>query len=162
MRPCATDALPIIGSVPRVEGAFLACAHNCWGILWGPITGRDLYASLACGLPRPEGTSSAITPAHTAPADPGCRQGSCRAAGGRQVIELGPESLLPGPICSSQGPRGTRQAAGRHVSRGAVVTPHLQKAQGHRMQMEWVPESVVKAGRWEDKLYAERRYFLIS
>ena len=29
MRPCAPDALPIMGPVPGVAGAFLACGHNC-------------------------------------------------------------------------------------------------------------------------------------
>jgi glycine/D-amino acid oxidase-like deaminating enzyme len=22
------------------EGAFMACGHNCWGILWAPVTGQ--------------------------------------------------------------------------------------------------------------------------
>lgn len=39
MRPCPPDAMPMMGAVPDVEGAFLACGHNCWGILWAPITG---------------------------------------------------------------------------------------------------------------------------
>jgi glycine/D-amino acid oxidase-like deaminating enzyme len=40
MRPCAPDALPMIGYVPNVDGAIIASAHNCWGILWSPITGQ--------------------------------------------------------------------------------------------------------------------------
>mmetsp|Transcript_10805 Transcript_10805/g.30649 ORF Transcript_10805/g.30649 Transcript_10805/m.30649 type:complete len:457 (+) Transcript_10805:160-1530(+) len=39
MRPCPPDALPIMGPAPGVQGAYFACGHNCWGILWGPITG---------------------------------------------------------------------------------------------------------------------------
>eukprot|EP00195_Chlamydomonas_chlamydogama_P013559 CAMPEP_0202891534 /NCGR_PEP_ID=MMETSP1392-20130828/1578_1 /ASSEMBLY_ACC=CAM_ASM_000868 /TAXON_ID=225041 /ORGANISM="Chlamydomonas chlamydogama, Strain SAG 11-48b" /LENGTH=400 /DNA_ID=CAMNT_0049575319 /DNA_START=116 /DNA_END=1318 /DNA_ORIENTATION=+ len=39
MRPCAPDAMPIMGRVPNVQGAYLACGHNCWGILWAPVTG---------------------------------------------------------------------------------------------------------------------------
>ena len=33
MRPCAPDALPILGQAPGYKGAYLACGHNCWGIL---------------------------------------------------------------------------------------------------------------------------------
>ena len=40
MRPCAPDSLPMIGPITGVEGAYLACAHNCWGILWSPVTGE--------------------------------------------------------------------------------------------------------------------------
>jgi glycine/D-amino acid oxidase-like deaminating enzyme len=40
MRPCAPDALPMIGPITGVEGAYMACAHNCWGILWSPVTGE--------------------------------------------------------------------------------------------------------------------------
>jgi len=40
MRPCPPDGLPIMGSVPGTQGtAFLNCGHNCWGILWGPVSG---------------------------------------------------------------------------------------------------------------------------
>mmetsp|Transcript_139214 Transcript_139214/g.388466 ORF Transcript_139214/g.388466 Transcript_139214/m.388466 type:complete len:379 (-) Transcript_139214:315-1451(-) len=38
MRPCLRDARPSIGRV--VGNAFIACGHNCWGILWGPLTGQ--------------------------------------------------------------------------------------------------------------------------
>jgi len=39
LRPCPTDALPLLGGVPGVEGAYLCTGHNCWGILWGPVSG---------------------------------------------------------------------------------------------------------------------------
>ena len=42
MRPCAPDALPVIGAVPGYEGAFINCAHNCWGILWAPASAKAL------------------------------------------------------------------------------------------------------------------------
>ena len=32
MRPCAPDALPVMGTIPDVEGAFVSCGHNCWGM----------------------------------------------------------------------------------------------------------------------------------
>jgi glycine/D-amino acid oxidase-like deaminating enzyme len=74
MRPCAPDALPIMGPVPGVAGAFLNYAHNCafnqpspdpkrdngpnlplrslcslagWGIAWAPATGTAM-AELIC------------------------------------------------------------------------------------------------------------------
>ncbi len=39
MRPCLDDGMPMLGRVPEVANAFIATGHNCWGILWGPITG---------------------------------------------------------------------------------------------------------------------------
>merc|ERR1712227_284943 len=40
MRPCPPDAMPMIGHIPGTEGGYIAAGHNCWGILWGPITGK--------------------------------------------------------------------------------------------------------------------------
>ncbi|GAB5359796.1 hypothetical protein AAMO2058_000573100 [Amorphochlora amoebiformis] len=40
MRPCPPDAMPMIGGLPGYENAYIAAGHNCWGILWGPITGK--------------------------------------------------------------------------------------------------------------------------
>jgi len=37
--PISNDDIPIIGAIPGVEGAFIATAHSCWGILNGPATG---------------------------------------------------------------------------------------------------------------------------
>jgi glycine/D-amino acid oxidase-like deaminating enzyme len=39
LRPCSPDALPIMGQMPGHEGAYICAAHNCWGILWAPISG---------------------------------------------------------------------------------------------------------------------------
>ena len=49
MRPCAPDALPVIGAVPGYEGAFINCAHNCWGILWAPASGKALAERILDG-----------------------------------------------------------------------------------------------------------------
>lgn len=49
MRPCAPDALPIMGAVPGFEGAYLACGHNCWGICWAPVTGKAMAELLVDG-----------------------------------------------------------------------------------------------------------------
>lgn len=49
MRPCVTDALPVIGAVPGYEGAFINCAHNCWGILWAPASGKALAERILDG-----------------------------------------------------------------------------------------------------------------
>ena len=49
MRPCAPDAMPLLGPVPFVAGAFLACGHNCWGILWAPVTGKAMAELLVDG-----------------------------------------------------------------------------------------------------------------
>ena len=39
MRPCTDDALPVMGKILSVQGAFCSFGHNCWGILWAPICG---------------------------------------------------------------------------------------------------------------------------
>eukprot|EP00930_Biecheleria_cincta_P050495 TRINITY_DN35667_c0_g1_i1.p1 TRINITY_DN35667_c0_g1~~TRINITY_DN35667_c0_g1_i1.p1 ORF type:complete len:446 (-),score=69.56 TRINITY_DN35667_c0_g1_i1:226-1563(-) len=39
MRPCPPDALPIMGKVGHVRGAYISAGHNCWGILWAPVSG---------------------------------------------------------------------------------------------------------------------------
>jgi len=39
LRPCPPDALPMLGRMPKCSNAFLATGHNCWGILWAPVTG---------------------------------------------------------------------------------------------------------------------------
>jgi glycine/D-amino acid oxidase-like deaminating enzyme len=30
MRPCPPDAMPYMGAVPGVEGAYMNAGHNCW------------------------------------------------------------------------------------------------------------------------------------
>ena len=49
MRPCPPDALPYMGRVPRLRGAFMSAGHNCWGILWAPITGKLVAELVADG-----------------------------------------------------------------------------------------------------------------
>lgn len=49
MRPCPPDGLPIMGAVPGVKGAYLSAGHNCWGILWGPVTGLLMSELLVDG-----------------------------------------------------------------------------------------------------------------
>eukprot|EP00747_Dinoflagellata_sp_TGD_P039978 gnl/TRDRNA2_/TRDRNA2_140579_c0_seq1.p1 gnl/TRDRNA2_/TRDRNA2_140579_c0~~gnl/TRDRNA2_/TRDRNA2_140579_c0_seq1.p1 ORF type:complete len:396 (-),score=76.25 gnl/TRDRNA2_/TRDRNA2_140579_c0_seq1:32-1219(-) len=39
MRPCPPDATPLLGRLPDTSNAFIAAGHNCWGILWAPVTG---------------------------------------------------------------------------------------------------------------------------
>ena len=41
-RPMTRDYLPLIGRVPRTEGAFIATGHNVWGILNAPATGEAM------------------------------------------------------------------------------------------------------------------------
>ena len=49
MRPCPEDGLPSMGEVPGVAGAFISAGHNCWGILWGPISGKAMAEAVADG-----------------------------------------------------------------------------------------------------------------
>eukprot|EP00516_Mucochytrium_quahogii_P009525 CAMPEP_0203773256 /NCGR_PEP_ID=MMETSP0099_2-20121227/4550_1 /ASSEMBLY_ACC=CAM_ASM_000209 /TAXON_ID=96639 /ORGANISM=" , Strain NY0313808BC1" /LENGTH=371 /DNA_ID=CAMNT_0050671053 /DNA_START=405 /DNA_END=1520 /DNA_ORIENTATION=+ len=50
LRPCTRDSLPMIGMIPD-KNVIIATGHNCWGILWGPETGRvvsELVVSGSC------------------------------------------------------------------------------------------------------------------
>ena len=49
MRPCPSDGLPVMGKVPEVDGAFISCGHNCWGILWAPASGLAMAELIATG-----------------------------------------------------------------------------------------------------------------
>jgi len=49
MRPCTPDALPVMGKIPGINGAFISCGHNCWGILWGPISGKSMSELIVDG-----------------------------------------------------------------------------------------------------------------
>jgi len=53
-RPICADAMPLLGAVPDVPGAFLATGHNCWGMLNAPASGRAM-AELLC-----DGASSSV------------------------------------------------------------------------------------------------------
>jgi len=72
MRPCAPDALPLLGPVPGVENAFLAAGHNCWGILWAPITGKAMAELLVDGCATCVNLE-AFSPSRFAPHAPGGR-----------------------------------------------------------------------------------------
>ena len=55
MRPCARDALPVIGRLDAPHfptNLALATGHNCWGILWAPITGK-IVADIVLGHKSP-------------------------------------------------------------------------------------------------------------
>jgi glycine/D-amino acid oxidase-like deaminating enzyme len=41
-RPITRDYVPLIGRVPRIEGAYVATGHNVWGILNAPATGEAM------------------------------------------------------------------------------------------------------------------------
>ena len=47
--PCSPDGAPVIGSVPRVGGAFVATGAGCWGILSGPATGLAMAELIVDG-----------------------------------------------------------------------------------------------------------------
>lgn len=49
MRPCTSDALPVMGVIPGFEGAYISCGHNCWGILWAPVSGLAMSELMAHG-----------------------------------------------------------------------------------------------------------------
>lgn len=53
-RPICADAMPLLGAVPNVRGAYVATGHNCWGMLNAPASGRAM-AELLC-----DGASSTV------------------------------------------------------------------------------------------------------
>ena len=50
MRPCTPDGLPVMGKIPAVDGAFISCGHNCWGILWAPVCGLAMAELVSEGV----------------------------------------------------------------------------------------------------------------
>jgi glycine/D-amino acid oxidase-like deaminating enzyme len=51
-RPMTRDYLPLIGRVPRTDGAYIATGHNVWGILNAPATGEALSELIVDGTAR--------------------------------------------------------------------------------------------------------------
>ena len=49
MRPCPPDGLPYMGAVPGLKGAYISAGHNCWGILWAPVSGKAMSELLIDG-----------------------------------------------------------------------------------------------------------------
>jgi len=68
-RPVTRDALPLVGAVPGLEGAYVATGHSVWGILNAPATGEAMAELIAEGAAR-HLDLSAFDPARTAPLDP--------------------------------------------------------------------------------------------
>lgn len=48
-RPVCADALPLMGEIPGVAGAYVATGHNCWGILNAPASGAAMAELIADG-----------------------------------------------------------------------------------------------------------------
>ena len=48
-RPICADALPLMGDIPGVAGAYVASGHNCWGILNAPASGTAIAELIADG-----------------------------------------------------------------------------------------------------------------
>ena len=48
-RPVTQDGLPLIGALPELKSAYVATAHNVWGILNAPATGEALAELIADG-----------------------------------------------------------------------------------------------------------------
>lgn len=48
-RPICQDAMPLMGKIPDIEGAFVATGHNCWGMLNAPGSGLAMAELVADG-----------------------------------------------------------------------------------------------------------------
>ena len=51
-RPICRDALPVMGALERIAGAFVATGHNCWGMLNAPGSGYAMAELIAEGVSR--------------------------------------------------------------------------------------------------------------
>ncbi len=49
-RPVTDDALPLLGPVPGIDGAYVATGHNCWGILNAPASGEAIAEAIVDGV----------------------------------------------------------------------------------------------------------------
>lgn len=47
LRPVSADRLPILGSVPQIEGAYVATGHGATGLMLGPYSGKVVAESIA-------------------------------------------------------------------------------------------------------------------
>jgi glycine/D-amino acid oxidase-like deaminating enzyme len=68
-RPVTQDGLPLIGKVPRREGAYIATGHSVWGILNAPATGEAMAELIADGVARTTDLAP-FDPARLRPLDP--------------------------------------------------------------------------------------------
>lgn len=48
-RPIVDDALPVMGALPGIRGAYISTAHNCWGILNAPASGEAMAELITTG-----------------------------------------------------------------------------------------------------------------
>ena len=63
LRPLTEDGLPVIGYIPNTNRhALIATGHNCWGILWGPITGLIIAELIVLGESKTVKDISAFEP----------------------------------------------------------------------------------------------------
>ena len=46
------DAMPLMGAIPEVAGAYVATGHNCWGMLNAPASGYAMAELIADGCSR--------------------------------------------------------------------------------------------------------------
>ena len=38
-----------MGKIPHVRGAYVSAGHNCWGILWAPVSGKSMSELIVDG-----------------------------------------------------------------------------------------------------------------
>lgn len=74
-RPITRDALPLIGRVAGVAGAYIATGHGVWGILNAPATGEAMAELIVDGSARSVDLSP-FAPARFRPFDPARRHRS--------------------------------------------------------------------------------------
>jgi glycine/D-amino acid oxidase-like deaminating enzyme len=68
-RPIASDGVPLLGRIPRLENAYLATGHSVWGILNAPATGEAIAELIIDQVARGIDVSP-FDPGRLAPLDP--------------------------------------------------------------------------------------------
>lgn len=87
MRPCLPDALPVMGKVGHVRGAYISAGHNCWGILWAPVSGLAMSELILDGAARSVDLSRFSPGRFASAGGPGGRGGRGRKMGSVPVGE---------------------------------------------------------------------------
>ena len=75
------DAMPYLGHIPGMDNAYIAAGHNCWGILWAPVTGLIMSELIL------DGKSSCVDISAFDPGRFSVDAGSGKAKRGRQQVD---------------------------------------------------------------------------
>ena len=64
LRPATSDKMPVLGTIPGIEGLFLATGHGATGLQLGPFSGRVIAELITLGATEVDISAFAITRFH--------------------------------------------------------------------------------------------------